>query len=306
MKKFLVLLFITVFSFGVNINAQSASESEMDFAVTGNPGSNTSISFSKTVVNENDGTSQLQISYYKKEGNNWYHYKNFKKNNKYNNVVITTFYKDNAKCKTTISKFSCSNGRVQTLNEYEGYKSVNSYSGRWYTSYPNSSNNVGTTKHYIYDNKKRVVRIQISKVPKTGRNVYLEEVTKKYHSNNKVKMYTIQKYKQQGYPIALMTVAYNKKGIKTAKKVVHFKKGHATKMVSYKYNKKGKLRSTKKDGNAYRYVTTLKYQKNRMEIYDFKIKKVTKAKYNKKGKLSKAKKIKKTNFTKKMTYTNLW
>ena len=136
----------------------------------------------------------------------------------------------------------------------------------------------------IYDSKQRV--ISYVKLNSKENPTYSEY--REYHKNNKVKTKEIYKYNSKGVEIAGYYTSYKSNGKKVKYKRLYYKKGLPTKMVYYKYNKVGQLKSDK-NGKAYKYVTYFNK--------DEEVKKVTKAQYNKKGKLGKKVVVKATNDT---------
>lgn len=143
--------------------------------------------------------------------------------------------------------------------------------------------------------KKNFKNILNNTIPYEGRKNYENGVKSEtllstsIYSQEKYKNTTYYKYRTDG-----ITPQYKKITYLTSDQKI-------SSLVTYVYNKKGKLISNKKDGNAYKYVTTFKdltKQDGLQNFYNYPIKSVTKAKYNTKGNLGTSTKVSPTTLTK--------
>ena len=189
-----------------------------------------------------------------KKGNKTYYYK-LNKNDAYDhiktvvtngNVVVVYNYSNNGK-KALVSVVK----EVKKNNKVV-FKQVKTY---------NKKGKVTKNYHYKINNKGKLINTYKQNKTYSSKNVIKTNIIIKKNLNNKVTYKSVLTYSKKGYK---------------QKKVVSYYKNKLTKKITYKYNKKGQLKSNK-NGKATK--NTKKYNKNG------KVNSWQNQNYNKKGKL---------------------
>ena len=192
----------------------TAKDSDVDFGITGDPGTKTDASFSETVSYyfEDTHVNYTMTSFYKKTGNNWFHYKNMIQYHNYNASIAVYFYKDNSKCSTKISQYSCTNSRISILEFIDKKGSIGYY--KVIHKYLNMD-----TEHpslmYAYDKKGRIEVEIKQKINNKGNVTSSSEKQFEYYENGKIKSVSISNYNgeaENNMPVSSSEKTYDKKG----------------------------------------------------------------------------------------------
>lgn len=135
-----------------------------------------------------------------------------------------------------------------------------------------------------YNNYNLASKRRLQVLNKKNKLITTTGVDRSFHKNKKVKYaYTVNRNLTNGSYKNRQKVYYNTKAKRTKAITFNYRSSKITKRTEHRYNKAGKLKSTKKYGNAYRYVTS--YKKGRAT-------KTVRVKYNAKGKMIQKRKVK--------------
>ena len=305
MKKIIVSLFVLVFCFGININAQTilsnASLSKKTELKTTKEPEFTCKKLSNGLIRCDNN---INYRYYK-YGNGRLHSETF-----YRDDCLSTYYYDtsvtkkNPYLKSIVHYHYYANGKLEYKQSVNLQKKSYTYNSekfldgiKGFTKYTTfrqlSYSKTGEKINYsvwkrnvkLIDYKKTYYKyFENGKIKEKGiimtnnnKKIYSKYYRVNY-SNGKMKIRDFSKYTVSGKYKATYLITYRKDGTKANYKRGYFKNGKVSEIIEYAYNKRGLLRSNHY-GNAYKYIHIIDKKGYVMEVL--------RGKYNKKGKLSK-------------------